>query len=769
MSCCPASEVVKAGSQGNDHAGLSQWVEHLDGNRESIEFLLPTIHCGGCINKIETTLKKMDGVHKARVNLSTKRLSLEWDGQKQSASNFFEAISGLGYDARPFNSAAAASMSQDETGKKLLRAVAVAGFAAANVMLLSVSVWAGAEGTTRQLFHWISALIALPAIVYSGRPFFYSAVKALAHKGLNMDVPISLAVILAAGMSLFETIIGGPETYFDAAVTLLFFLLIGRYLDHMMREKARSAVSQLLTLNTVGATVVSDDGSHVYLPVDELTLGMTVLIAPGERVPVDGVIISGVSDVDRSIVTGEALPEKIQHGAKVEAGIVNLTGPLEIKVTAIGKDTFLGEVITLMETAEQGKARYMRIADRAASIYAPAVHGLAAITFFGWLWVTGGDWHSSLFIAIAVLIITCPCALGLAVPAVQIVANGILFKRGVLVKDGSALERMADIDTVIFDKTGTLTTGDFSVKVDRSVSSETKQVIAALARTSIHPLSKSIVKLFSSEPNAKITLDNIVEYPGMGIQADWLGKTVQLGSPRWITQQKSTSIEKQSRVVFAIDGKVKAAFLFEDSIRDGASSVISQLIQQGKNIIVLSGDSQSAVETLATRLGINNFFAQLSPKQKVQFVEKEIARGKKVLMVGDGINDAPALATATASLAPSSASDIGKTAADMVFTGSSLVSVLDVLDISRRATRHVHQNFGMAILYNLVAIPLAMFGFATPLFASIVMSSSSILVTSNALRLRLAPKSKISKTKNPVSTFKNEALETEELKKRVQV
>ncbi len=740
MSCCPASEVVKAGSQSADQSGLNQWVEHLDGNRDSIDFLLPTIHCGGCINKIETALKKIDGVEKARVNLSSKRLSLQWDNQKQSVSHFVDVIASLGYDARPFNSQAAATLTQDDTGKQLIQALAVAGFAAANVMLLSVSVWAGAEGTTRQLFHWVSALIALPTIVYSGRPFFYSAFNALRHKHLNMDVPISLAVLLAAGMSLYETINGGPETYFDAAVTLLFFLLIGRYLDHMMREKARSAVSQLLTLNTVGATVIQPDGEHEYLRVDQLEVGMTVLIAPGERVPVDGIVTSGTSDVDRSIVTGESLPEKLQQGAQVEAGIMNITGPLEIKVTAVGKDTFLGEVISLMEAAEQGKARYMRIADRAAQIYAPAVHGLAAITLLGWLWVTGGDWHTSLFIAIAVLIITCPCALGLAVPAVQIVASGILFRRGILVKNGAAMERMADIDTVVFDKTGTLTTGDFVVGIDRSLSKDIKQVTASLARTSVHPLSKSIAKLFEGKLVEPVELEDVVERPGLGIEGKWHGKTVQLGSPRWLIDQHDLEANEQYRVVLAVDGKIEAAFSFQDSIRDDALFVIEQLKQNEKSITVLSGDGYNAVRELAARLGISDFHAELTPKQKVEFIEKEIARGQKVLMVGDGINDAPALATATASLAPSSASDIGKTAADMIFTSKSLVSVLDALDVSKRATRHVHENFALAVIYNMIAIPLSMFGYATPLIAAIAMSSSSILVTGNALRLKWTAK-----------------------------
>ncbi len=742
MSCCPAASAAKPAQSHSHLSGLSRWVKHTTDNRQSLDLLVPSIHCGGCINRIESAYRDREGVIKARVNLSTKRLSIEWWPEKISAAEIMEIVSGLGYEARPFDNSQSGETQSNNEGNELLRALAVAGFATANVMLLSVSIWAGAEGFTRDLFHWLSALVSLPAVIYAGRPFFRSAVKALSHRRLNMDVPISLAVILASGMSLYETINGGENAYFDAAVMLLFFLLAGRYLDHMMREKARSAVSQLLSLNSAGATIVEKNGDHRFVQLSELVPGMTIFVAAGERIPVDGEVVTGLSDVDRSLVTGESLPEKVGVGRKIEAGVMNLTGPLELNVVAVGNDTFLGEVIKLMETAEQGKARYMRIADRAAQIYAPAVHLAALLTFFGWMWWSSGDWHMSIYTAIAVLIITCPCALGLAVPAVQIVASGMLFRRGILVKDGAGLERMTGIDTVVFDKTGTLTKGELKLQDTGGNDSETDTLALALSAASLHPLSIALQKSLKPSGDLPAQVSNLREVPGCGVEAVWKNSIVRLGELSWCSNDSGEIADKNgtdtnSVVALSIDGKLKKTYQFSDDLRTGALKTVTELIDRGIEVVILSGDREQAVAETATRLGISNFHSRMKPDAKVKFVENLVASGRKTLMVGDGMNDAPSLAAATASMAPSSASDIGRTAADMVFTRSDLYAVLDALDVASGSTRHVRQNFIFAIFYNLVAVPLAIFGFATPLFAALAMSSSSIVVITNALRLNM--------------------------------
>ncbi|HHI82651.1 MAG TPA: cadmium-translocating P-type ATPase, partial [Rhizobiales bacterium] len=521
----------------------------------------------------------------------------------------------------------------------------------------------------------------------------------------------------------------------------LFFLLVGRYLDHMMRDRARSAVTRLLSLNAAGATIIDDDGEQKFIAVADLQPGMIIQVAAGERLPVDGIVISGLSDTDRSIVTGESLPYTSGPGASLEAGVLNLTGPLKIRVTATGSNTFLAGVVRLMEAAEQGKAKYMRIADRAAQIYAPAVHLLAAATFLFWLWWSGGDWHASLVAAISVLIITCPCALGLAVPAVQIVASGLLFQRGILVKDGAVLEQMTGIDTVVFDMTGTLTTGELSLAGDHGASKEEMSVAAGLAAGSTHPLAVALFRQMQASGIRPAPVKKIKELPGEGLTGIYDGKPVKLGDPQWCGATGSDVQRFDGpRTALAIDGKVAAIFSFEYRLRPAVRKTIASLTGQGMKVILLSGDHEDAVAHVAQRAGIDEWKSRLKPQDKAACIAKLQAGGAKVLMVGDGINDAPALAAASASMAPSSASDIGRTAAGLVFTAPGLDAVTTALKISRAANRHVKQNFALAILYNLIAVPVAIAGLATPLVAAIAMSSSSIIVTANALRLRLAAK-----------------------------
>ncbi|MEM1197686.1 MAG: heavy metal translocating P-type ATPase [Pseudomonadota bacterium] len=714
---------------------LNAWTHDAGGGKRRMELMVPDMHCAGCIGKVERGLKAVPGVSNARVNLSTKRVAVEWADGEAEPQTILDTVEGLGFAARPFDAGQAGDGEEEAVNRRLLRALAVAGFAAANVMLLSVSVWSGAQDATRELFHWISALIAVPAAAYAGRPFFHSAAGALRHRRLNMDVPISLGIILAVALSLFETATGGERVYFDASLMLCFFLLAGRYLDHMMRARARSAVTQLLSLSSTGAQVIETDGSRRYCPLAEIKTGMVVAVAPGERVPVDGRILHGTSDLDRSIVTGEAAPEAVGPEGAVEAGTLNLTGPLQIEVTAAGRDSFLSQVIGLMETAEQSKDRYVRLADRAAQIYAPLVHIAAAATFAGWVWWSG-DWHLSLVTAIAVLIITCPCALGLAVPAVQMVASGRLFRKGIMVKEGSALERLADVDVVVLDKTGTLTLGAPELLDPPKLSGETRALILSLARESLHPLAKALVA--GSKPVAVLEegLEEIQEVPGAGMQALYKGKVLKLGSHLWCYGTEDTARQDAVSVLHAaLDGEPLAQFSFRDQLRPQTRQAISQLAELGLGVALLSGDREPAVAAAAAEAGISQWLSCAKPGDKVDFVAELEEKGMRVLMVGDGINDAPALAAAHASMAPANATDIGRTAAGLVFTSADLAAVPYAVEVARSARRLVHQNFTLAALYNLIAVPIAVLGFASPLVAAVAMSTSSIVVTANALRL----------------------------------
>ncbi|MBL4858582.1 MAG: heavy metal translocating P-type ATPase, partial [Erythrobacter sp.] len=408
-------------------------------------FTVPGMRCAGCIAKIERGLQKVEGVDGVRVNFSAKRVAVRHD-RSLDADTLVDAIGKLGFEGQ---AAETNPLGQDDAeSRMLLRSLAVAGFGMMNIMLLSVSVWSGAGGVTRELFHWLSALIALPVVAYAGRPFFSSAAMALRHRRTNMDVPISIGVLLATGLSVYETATGGQHAYFDSAVMLLFFLLAGRALDATMRNKTRAGIGALLSRMGKSARILAEDGSTTTVAAADLQPDMLMLVAAGEALAADGVIEDGRSSIDNAMLTGESTPQPVGHNDLVFAGAINLSNPIRVRVTAASSDTAIAEIARLMDEAGQSRSHYVRIADRASRLYAPAVHTLALMAFVGWM-IAGVGLHQSLVIAIAVLIITCPCAMGLAVPAAQVVASGALAKRGLLVKDGSALERLAEVDTAL--------------------------------------------------------------------------------------------------------------------------------------------------------------------------------------------------------------------------------------------------------------------------------------------------------------------------------
>ncbi|MEY3083737.1 MAG: hypothetical protein RJA94_3722 [Pseudomonadota bacterium] len=719
--------------EGEDAA---RWISEAGPGLCRIEFLVPQANRPESMSHIETDLAALAGVKSARVNLTGRRVAVVYEDGVIAPQALIDRLGFLGYMARPFDPRETGLTRDDKENSRLLRALAVSGFAASNVMLLSVSVWSGADGATRDLFHWLSAMIALPAVAYAGRPFFYSAVNALRLGRVNMDVPISLGVLLASFMSLFETINGEAHAYFDASVTLLFFLLAGRYLDHLMRARARSAIAQLVSLSAEGATLIEADGSRRYVPVRDLRAGMLVAVAAGDRLPADGLIREGTSDMDRSLLTGETAPETVKPGALVHAGEMNVTAPITVEITAAGNDTFLSELVRLMASAEQGQSRYIRIADRLARFYSPAVHTLAAVTLIGWL-LLGNGWHDSIMAAIAVLIITCPCALGLAVPAVQVVASGKLFRSGVMIKDGAALEKLAGVDTVIFDKTGTLTKGEPALVSPLMVSTETLALAAGLAQASKHPLSRALVREVARRGLQPVTVSDVAEHPGLGLSGTYAGEQLRLGNRAWCGMEESGEDLGLLEFAFRRGARPAVLFQFADQLRPDAATTIAELKQMGLAVHLLSGDREAAVTRVADAVGIDTAVSRASPQAKLAYVDALSKAGRHVLMVGDGINDAPALAAGYTSMAPSTASDIGRTAAETVWMGESAAAVARAIKVSRRTQRIAKENFALAVGYNVFAVPLAMIGLVSPLVAAVAMSTSSIIVIANALRVGL--------------------------------
>ncbi len=694
---------------------------------------LPTAHCATCITDVERALMAHPGVRAARVNLTLRRVTVDAPGL--AADDLIPVLDRIGYEAHELDPGTLSATAADRQGRDILMRIGVAGFAMMNIMILSIAVWSGAEAATRDMFHWISGAIALPTIAFAGQPFFASAWRSIRAGRLGMDVPISLALILASAISVFETIHSGRHAYFDAAVMLCFFLLVGRYLDYRTRAIARSAAEELTALEVPRATRI-ENGAERAVPVAELRPGDLIRIRPGARVPADGVVAEGMTEIDRSLLTGESLPVQAGPGAELSAGEVNLTGPLVLRVTAAGRDSSLSRLTELVAAAESARGRYTSLAERAARAYSPAVHLLALASFVGWMMSTGGDWRLSLNIAAAVLIITCPCALGLAVPAVVTAASGRLFRQGLLIKDGTALERLAEVSCVVFDKTGTLTMGMPQLVELSVIPPDGRPVAAALARASEHPLSRALAAALDDVPPAE--LSEIREIPGFGVEACWQGRTVRLGRGEWAgNEDRPQTGGAQGDAVSASylslgDGR-SIRLLFVDRLRPGAEECVRALLARGRRVVLMSGDAPGPVGDIAVRLGIAEYHSQITPGGKAALIE---ALPGRVLMVGDGLNDTAALVAAHVSISPATALDAARVASDIVLMGQELAPVADALDVACRARLRIKENFAISLLYNIVAVPFAIAGFATPLAAALAMSISSISVTLNALRLR---------------------------------
>lgn len=707
---------------------------------ESTMLSIENMSCGACMSAIENCLNSLPGVTGARTNLSVKRVFINYDSNVVSIKGLIERLETHGFHAAEYVDDYISEVKSPNGD--LLKRVAVAGFAAANVMLLSVSVWAGAGSdmslSTQTLFHWLSALIALPAIAYSGQPFFSSALEVLRARRLTMDVPISLAILLATGMSLYQTVMGTTHVYFDASVTLLFFLLIGRYLDQVVRQKAHNAAQNLLSLQSIWATVINADGTAEQKSTKDIKVGERVLVAKGNRIPVDGKLLSGTSLIDEGLITGETLPRFVQSQEFIYAGTTNLSDTLQIEARAVKDNTLQAEISRLMILAEQTRGKYVRIADRAAQIYAPTVHLLGALAFVGWT-LYGAGWETALTIAVSVLIITCPCALALAVPAVQVAAAERLFRQGLILKSSDGLERLADIDTIVFDKTGTLTSGTPELTNGAEIPAEILQEAAELSISSRHPYSQAIVRIAKSKGFDIRPAPETVEVVGSGLKSgDGCGEC-RLGDWQWVHKNRlprtDPSCHREAALYYrSAEGEI-TPFIFRDRLRSDAGHVIEELKKQGFQLLILSGDRNSSVGETARRLSIHDWSGQQKPDQKFARIEALRHNGAKVLMIGDGLNDAPSLAAGHASLSPSSAAQISQTTADVIYQGEGLSPIIEILAIARKSRKLSLQNFTIAAGYNAICIPLALAGLVTPLVAAVAMSASSIIVTLNALRL----------------------------------
>ena len=714
---------------------FSHFVRTDQDGRSRLDLAIDGITCAACLDDIETAMKRLPGVILARLNLTSHRLAVTFDSERIDSGRLTGALEAIGYRAYPYEQR---KVEAEEAARfsLLLKCLGVAVFAAMNIMLLSISVWSGeAESMppeTRDFFHLLSALIALPAAAYAGQPFYISAWTAIRQGRLNMDVPIAIGVTLALALSVYETQHHAVHAYFDSAIMLLAFLLAGRVMDQAMRRKTRAAAGNLAALKGENALRFEPGGLEenlVLVPVAALVAGDRVLIRAGERVPADGAIEQGASAVDESAITGETTAKKVGVGDSIYAGSVNGDGALTLRVTAAGHAALIDEAGRLIEAASAARSRYMRLSDRVSRLYAPAVHLTALVTGLVWL-ALGASAHDALVIAISVLIITCPCALALAVPTVQAMASGAFFRAGLFLNDATGLEKLGEIDTIVFDKTGTLTLPEPRVANAQEIAPDLLELAARLARSSHHPLALALVRSIGT----RAPLDEAREMPGQGVAAPFDGGEARLGSAAFC--DLDSGADDEASAIYIRHGALWAKLRIRQSLRADAVETVAALRKRGMKIFILSGDRPEAVAPIAQVLGVADWRGGQKPAEKIAFIEQLKEQGARVLMVGDGLNDAPALAAAYASLSPIDAVHLTQTQADAVFLGERLTPVVSALIIARRARSLMRQNLTFAIGYNIIAVPVAMAGHASPLFAALAMSGSSILVTLNALRLR---------------------------------
>ncbi|OIO70607.1 MAG: copper-translocating P-type ATPase [Zetaproteobacteria bacterium CG1_02_53_45] len=726
----------------------AEFVRALEGGKKQAHLLVEGIHCAACVWLIEHGLNAMDGIEMAEVNLAHQRLNLRWDSSRVALSAIMLRLGRLGYAAAPFNPETAEGSLQ-RRNRSLLFRMAFAGFGVMNIMWISIALYAGAfsgiDSEVKQFFHWISFCIATPVLIYSGWPFFRAAALGLKQLRLTMDLPIAIGSLSTWSYSSWITFNASGEVYFDTVVTFLFVILIGRYLEGLSKRNASSAALRLMELQPRLATRLLATGEE-RISVRKLQVGDHVLVRPGEKLPADGLVISGASYIDESMLSGESRPLRKEAGANVVAGSMNVDGSLTVEVCSVGADTALARIVTLVEEAQGSKAKVQQIADRIVPWFVAATIGLAAITFIYWL---RNDFDTALLAAVSVLIITCPCALGLATPMCIAVGVGAGAKRGVLVRHGQALEILSGITHVVFDKTGTLTEG--RMRVAQVIPANTFDQVAlislaaAVEGQSRHPLATAITAALKGK---QLTCVSFLSESGLGVSGMVDSRRVVIGNLRLMQrdgiavpeqmQQEQSRIERQMgvAVLVAVDGALAGLIHLQDRVRDEAGALIQSLREQGIGITMLTGDSMAAAQALKETLGEMHVVAELLPEDKEAEIRRLQAGGEKVLMIGDGVNDAPALARADVSMAMGSGMDVSMACADIVLVSSDLSRVGFAIKLAQKTLSTIRQNIGISLAYNVILVPAAMAALVTPVFAAIAMPISSLLVIGNAILIR---------------------------------
>lgn len=714
-----------------------------------IEFSVGGMTCGSCAARVEKALSHHPGVVSAGVNLASEKATVAFDPNFVNADDLVAAVVKIGYGLTPLQpNEQPTTDANDDAQRMWLRHVLVAW--PLGIIVLVLSLWWMHEPWAR----WSALILTVPVQFWAGWPFLHAAVVRARARQANMDTLIAIGTMAAFTFSVYQVAFGPSHSdhYFDSAALIIAFLLLGRYFEAKVKGRASSAIHALLKLGAKLARLV-EDGVEQMVPIDQIHVGDLVRVRPGEKLPIDGVVVDGASAVDESMLTGESVPVDKQVGDRVAGATINVQGVLTIRATAVGADTALSQIVRLVEEAQGTKAPVQALADRISGIFVPVVVLLATATFVGW-WLIGDDATKGLITAVAVLIIACPCALGLATPTAIMVGTGQGAAMGILIKGGEVLERSKRIDTVVFDKTGTLTKGlmtltDVVVPVGGDAI-ETIEVVAraaAVEQNSEHPVGRAVV---DGAPNYGASVRPVTEFSslaGHGVHGTVDGVVIHVGRRKLMTETglvitdelttTAEQLEAQGKTAIFVgwDGQVRGVLAVADTQRDDAPAAIRELRSMGIEVVMITGDNRRTGEAIAAQVGIDRVLAEVLPQDKVAEVRRLQTEGRVVAMVGDGVNDAPALVQSDLGIAIGTGTDVAIKSSDITLLSGNLDGVATAIRLSRRTFRTILQNLGWAFGYNIVLIPVAVAGLLNPILAGAAMGLSSVSVVSNSLRL----------------------------------
>lgn len=743
----PAAELVPeflSELQDWDNPELQQpYVHETPEHHKEITLLVNGITCAACAWLVEQNLNRQDGVEICQLNTSSHRARVVWNPEKITLGSIIRAIAAVGYKAEPYNPVQQEAQIRKENRTALMR-LGLAGIGSMQVMMYSGGIYLGAfEGIDPEhvyFLRWVSGVVCTPVFFYSAWPFYVNALRGLRARHLNMDVPVSLALIIAFIASWWSVFTHGPEIYFDSVSMFAFFLLLGRYFEMRMRHRSQQTSIRLSHSSLQTARLLDEENHSTLIPADRLRAGNRVLVKAGEVIPGDGCVLAGNSAVDESMLTGEHLPRRKQPGDEVTGGTLNVEQPLTLEILRNPADSTLSTLRRLLDRAEAEKPSASLLADRIARHFIAAVLVVSVLVFAFW-WLHAPE--RAFWIVLAVLVVTCPCALSLATPTAITAATATLANLGFLATRSHTIETLRNITDVVFDKTGTLTEGHFSLAKTLPLADLTEEQVntlaAALERASEHPIARA----FHSLPFDTTVTDAVI-VPNEGVQGQWNGQALRIGKPAFagsgLTAPPPTPPGGGQWILLATEHQVLAWFQVEDRLREDALTLVNQLRQEGKTCHVLSGDGSGHAHEIARQLGIAQVHDNASPQDKLAYLQRLQQQGKKVLMLGDGLNDAPVLGGADVSIAMSDGTDLAKVAADGVLLGKSLTPLLQVLGIVRQTYRIIRQNHAWALWYNVLALPAAAAGLIPPWLSALGMSASSLIVVINALRInRHAP------------------------------